>query len=150
MSDIVSSLQCRGSADVDAPRLQSIALADSLRDVAIRPGTSLFHDASAAFTCANGKIQFHDFALIDPSEEIDGAGSVDFSPILDFRLSVVRDSALSSPPDPQEDTPAPTPGAVSYELSGPLSSPQTHADFVVAPPRPLILLSAHSPSRAVR
>jgi uncharacterized protein involved in outer membrane biogenesis len=124
-SDIVSSLQCRGSADVDAPRLQSINLADSLRDVAIRPGTSLFHDASAAFTCANGKIQFHDFALIDPAEEIDGAGSVDFSRILDFRLSVVHDSALSEQsPGTQEDTPASTPGAVSYELSGPLSSPQ--------------------------
>jgi hypothetical protein len=110
---------------VDAPRLQSIDLADSLRDVAMRPGTSLFHDASAAFTCANGKIQFHDFALIDPAEEIDGAGSVDFSRILDFRLSVVHDSALSEQsPGTQEDTPASTPGAVSYELSGPLSSPQ--------------------------
>jgi uncharacterized protein involved in outer membrane biogenesis len=124
-SDIVSSLQCRGSTGVDAPRLQSINLADSLRDVAMRPGTSLFHDASAAFTCANGKIQFHDFALIDPAEEIDGAGSVDFSRILDFRLSVVHDSALSEQsPGTQEDTPASTPGAVSYELSGPLSSPQ--------------------------
>jgi hypothetical protein len=110
---------------VDAPRLQSIALADSLRDVAIRPGTSLFHDASAAFTCANGKIQFHDFALIDPAEEIDGAGSIDFSRILDFRLSLVRDSALSAPPvATQDDAPAPNPDGVSYELTGPLSSPQ--------------------------
>jgi uncharacterized protein involved in outer membrane biogenesis len=123
-SDIVSSLQCRGSADVDAPRLQSIDLADSLRDVAMRPGTSLFHDASAAFTCANGKIQFHDFALIDPAEEIDGAGSIDFSRILDFRLSVVRDPAVSAPPGTQEDAAVSTPGAVFYELSGPLSSPQ--------------------------
>jgi hypothetical protein len=109
---------------VDAPRLQSINLADSLRDVAMRPGTSLFHDASAAFTCANGKIQFHDFALIDPAGEIDGTGSIDFSRILDFRLSVVRDSDLSAPPGAQQDPPASTPGAVSYELSGPLSSPQ--------------------------
>jgi hypothetical protein len=37
---------------------------------------------------------------------------------------VVRDSAWAAPPGAQEDAPASTPDAVSYELSGPLSSPQ--------------------------
>lgn len=117
-ADLVSSLVCRGSADVDGPQIQNINLPDSLRDVVLRPGASLFHEASAAFTCGGGKIQFHDFALIDPAQEIDGAGSVDFSHILDFRLSIVRNAALRG------ETEAPSPDADAVQLSGPLLSPK--------------------------
>lgn len=120
-SDLVSSMQCRGSADVDDARLQTINLADSLRAAAWQPGSSSFHDASAAFTCAGGKIQFHDFALIDPSQEIDGAGSVDYRHILDFRLSVVGDPASAAK---SGDTEASLPRAPVYQLTGPLTAPQ--------------------------
>jgi hypothetical protein len=114
-------VQCRGSADVDGPEIQSISLLDSLRDVILRQGTSRFHDASAAFTCANGKVQFHDFALIDPAEEIDGAGSVDFNHVLDFRLSVIRNASSAAGSDGTE-TSLPPLGAV--QLTGPIASPQ--------------------------
>ncbi len=40
-SDLVSSMQCRGSADVDDARIQNINLADSLRAAAVRPAGAL-------------------------------------------------------------------------------------------------------------
>jgi hypothetical protein len=120
-SDLVSSMQCRGSADVDGPQIHSINLLDSLRDAALRAGTSFFREGSFAFTCSGGKIQFHDFALIDPAREIDGAGSVDFSHILDFRLNIVR--SPSSAPTPADSDTAASPSDAIH-LTGPLSSPQ--------------------------
>jgi len=129
-SDLFSSLQCRGSAGVDGPELQNINLLASLRDVTPRPGASAFRDASAAFTCAARKIQFHDFALIAPEEEIDGAGSVDFSNNLDFRLQVLRNSA-SAATSIADETPSSAPA--SFQLSGPLSSPQI-AHIASSPP----------------
>jgi hypothetical protein len=120
-AELVSSVQCRGSADVDGPEIRNISLLDSLRGVILRQGTSRFHDASAAFTCANGKVQFHDFALIDPAEEIDGAGSVDFNHVLDFRLNVIRDASSATDSDGTE-TALPPVGAV--QLTGPIAFPQ--------------------------
>jgi hypothetical protein len=120
-ADLVSSLQCRGSADVDNLQLQKIDLEDSLRNVAPSPGESFFREASAAFTCARARIQFHDFALIGPAEEIDGAGSVDFNHILDFRLSLVRNSPSAAT---SQDTETSIPRMDAYQLTGPLGSPQ--------------------------
>jgi uncharacterized protein involved in outer membrane biogenesis len=121
-SELVSSLQCRGSADVDDVRLQTINLGDSLREGALQPGTSAFHDASAAFTCAGGRIQFHDFALSDPALEVDGSGSVDFRRVLNFRLNAVRGVSSSQGTSGETEGPMPSEGN-TYQLTGSLASP---------------------------
>jgi AsmA-like C-terminal region/AsmA family len=130
-SDIVSSLQCRGSADVEGPQLRDGTLPASVRDAVPPRGATLFHDASAAFTCANRKIQFHDFALVNAADELDAAGSVDFSRNLDFRLTVMRDS----PPNPSATPNTPAPGVETYQLTGTLASPQL-ARISAVPHRP--------------
>ncbi len=120
-SDLVSSVQCRGSADVDDARIQKINLGDSVREAAVQPGTSVFREASVAFTCAGGKIQFHDFALIDPAQEIDGAGSVDYRHVLDFRLGIAGNASSAAAAD---DADASASATDAVRITGPLAALQ--------------------------
>jgi hypothetical protein len=128
-ADLVASLRCQGDARFIGAELRSINLAESLRQAARRPGTSAFREASSAFTCRDGKVQFQTLVLSGPAGEINGSGSVDFNRNLDFRLRLLTRPAADA-------RAAGVSGAseVTYRLSGPLASPQV-ARISAAPPR---------------
>lgn len=117
-ADLVSALQCRGTARINAPELKSINLTDSLSALAFRPGASAFREATAAFTCTDKKLEFQHLLLSTAAAELSAEGIFDFSRNLDFKLTVLpaASSALTSR--------AATPHSDSYRLSGPLSSPE--------------------------
>src|SRR3984957_3559488 len=49
---LLSSLQCTGSMRIDNPEIRAVNLNDTLREAALRPGSSSFRDGSASFPCA--------------------------------------------------------------------------------------------------
>jgi len=85
-ADLVDSLGCQGTAHITNAELRDINLDASLRDAARRPGTSLFREVSASFSCADRQIQFQNLTLNGSGDAIGGSGSVDFGQNLDFRL----------------------------------------------------------------
>jgi len=115
-ADLISSLQCRGSAHIAGAELMNIDLTASLADGAFRPGHSTFRDASADFTCASGKIIFDRLRLSSPTEGFTAQGTADFGRNLDFKFLSLFDSA------------APRSGRLSdspsYRLTGDLSEPE--------------------------
>jgi hypothetical protein len=112
-SDLLASLACKGKARLNDVEFHNLNLLESLRENAARSGTSLFRQASTTFTCGGGEIKFRDLLLLNPSAEVEGFGSLDFSRNLDLRLRVLRTEAA--------DRSAP---ASDYRLTGPLSSPE--------------------------
>jgi AsmA-like protein len=117
-ADLVSSLQCRGNAQISGAELMTISLTDSFADATFRPGKSTFRDASAAFTCAANKIVFQHLVLSNPATEMAADGSIDFALNLDFRFTTRPDSIAPLPTR--------TPGLHSntFHLSGNLSDPE--------------------------
>ncbi len=117
-SDLISSLQCRGTSRIAAAELMNIDLTASFADGAFRPGHTTFRDASADFTCASGKIVFERLRLSGPAEGFTGQGTADFSRNLDFRFAALTD--LAAPHSVRaSDSLSP-----SYRLTGNLSEPQ--------------------------
>jgi hypothetical protein len=112
-SDMLASLTCKGKARVGDVEFRGLNLAESLQASAATPGTSSFRQASTIFTCADREIKFQGLLLQNPSTEIEGFGSLDFSRNLDLRLRVLPSEAE------ERSTPA-----SDYRLTGPLSSPQ--------------------------
>ena len=112
-SDMLASLTCKGKARVGDVEFRGLNLAESLQASAATPGTSSFRQASTIFTCADHEIKFQGLLLQNPSTEIEGFGSLDFSRNLDLRLRVLPSEAE------ERSTPA-----SDYRLTGPLSSPQ--------------------------
>jgi AsmA-like C-terminal region/AsmA family len=117
-SDLVSSLQCRGTSRVAAAELMRIDLPASFADGAFHPGHTIFRDASADFTCAAGKIVFERLRLSGPAEGFTGQGTVDFRRDLDFRFATLTDFAAP------RSVRAPDSPLPSYRLTGDLSEPQ--------------------------
>ncbi|MBZ5502271.1 MAG: AsmA family protein [Acidobacteriia bacterium] len=125
--NLANSLVCRGTARVNVPQLRNLDLAKSLRETARRPGSSMFREASAAFSCAAGKLQLQDLLLSGPAESIAASGSVDFRRNLDLQLQLLpRDAAPSR---------APGPATPLYQLTGSLAAPQINRLPPPAPPR---------------
>ena len=116
-SDLISSLQCRGTSRITGAELMNIDLTTSFADGAFRPGHTTFRDASADFTCDSGKIEFQRLRLSGPTEGFTGQGIVDFSRNIDFKFAALSDSAL---PRAVRASDSPSP---SYRLSGDLSEP---------------------------
>jgi len=117
-SDLLASLECRGTARVSGAGLRWLELEASLREVAPQPGTSAFSEATAAFACGQKEIAFQNLSLVGADDEIDGAGTVDFSRNLDFRLGVFPLDE-SGNVGPISEAPEKT-----YRLTGPLAAPQ--------------------------
>jgi AsmA-like C-terminal region/AsmA family len=117
-SDLLASLECRGTARVNGAELRNLNLAESLRDAAPRPGTTSFRDASAAFTCGDGKVHFQELLLLGANAEFSGLGSIDFTHHLDLRLSVFAREAgvhnIRAASVPEE----------TYLLTGTLAAPE--------------------------
>jgi AsmA-like protein len=125
--DLVSSIECNGSATVADAELRAVNLADPLAEAQASsdaPGSAFSHGV-AAFSCGDRKVQFRDLSLVGRDGQIDGAGSVDFGRNLDFRLQVSQPSApiaqakAASVSDDSSAAASPW-----YQLSGTLSSPQ--------------------------
>jgi AsmA-like C-terminal region len=117
-SKMISSLECSGTARLAAPEIHGLSLAETLRDAALRPGTSTFHDADANFTCANTKINFHDLSLTGASV-IQGAGVVNFDRTLNLRLW----PASAAPVTAAAGKSQPTPARDAVDLTGSLAKP---------------------------
>lgn len=115
-SDLLASLECRGTAQVVDAQLRSMNLLESLRSSVRRPGTSAFRQASAAFSCAAGRIRFQDLLLLSPDARIDGSGTVDFKRNLDLQVRVLP-TASAEPAGSSNPAPA------AYHLTGPLATP---------------------------
>ncbi len=118
-ANLLSTLECRGAARLSGITLYSMDLERSLRAAAPLPGTTLFRQGSAMFTCGQGKVVFQDLSLASPSADVSASGSVDFARHLDLRLG------LFSPVAPAAAAPLPLAAPRGeYRLVGPLAAPQ--------------------------
>ncbi len=117
-SDLISSLQCRGTSRIAGAELMNIDLIASFAEAAFRPGHTTFRDASADFTCAAGKIVFERLRLSGPAEGFTGQGTADFSRNLDFRFAALPDFAAPHAVRASDSL------LPSYRLTGNLSEPQ--------------------------
>ena len=119
-SDLFASFECRGTARVVDAQLRTMNLLESLRSSVRRPGTSAFRQASAAFSCAAGRIQFQDLLLFGPDARIDGSGTSTSSAISICRcaffplLPPIRRRQFES-------------GSGAYRLTGPSRRPRLRA-----------------------
>ena len=128
-SDLLAALTCDGKANVNDLALSNIDLFGSLRLGQTEPGTSLFEEASAAFTCVNGQIRIEGLELAGSNLRLGGSGTVNFNRNLDLRLRVLSDGAVG----PRLAVSPAAPGEL-YQLSGSIASPQI-APAQAAPPR---------------
>lgn len=136
VGDLVSSLECRGSARAKDGWIAGIRLPNPLLaagsetdSYSMKPGDAspgipvppliAFRDASAAFTCADSKIQFQDLLLRDANTTWDGTGTVDYGRNLNLRFRSVSSNVIG----PRVAKPA---GASKdeYQITGSLKSPR--------------------------
>jgi hypothetical protein len=118
-SDLLASLACRGKARVIDAEFRNLSLTDSFREGASRPGVSSFNQVSAAFTCGDREIKFPELLLLTSSGEIHAVGTLDSAHTLDFRLRAASGPLAERASPATEAASQPT-----YQLTGPLSSPQ--------------------------
>lgn len=118
-ADLLTSLECNGAARVNEAELRYINLVESLREMTRRRGTSMFREASAAFTCGDNKLQLHDLRLLGSDSESLGSGSIDSNRNLDIRIRFFSGGS------PGRDASKPSESSEQpYELTGPLSAPK--------------------------
>jgi hypothetical protein len=144
-ADLDNSLACQGAARISAAELRNINLEESLRDAARHPGTTPFREVSTTFSCADRQIQFQNLLLIGSGNRIEGSGSVDFTPNLDFRLrqlpecSAPRAASASFAPGKagklDKSEKSDKSNDASFRLTGPLAAPTIARDATAAPPR---------------
>jgi hypothetical protein len=97
-ADLISSLQCDGSATFTNAGFNALNLVDSLKSNATVAGSSDFSHATAAFSCADGKILVQKLSLAGAGEPIAATGTIDFGRNLNLRLAVGNSVADSSAP----------------------------------------------------
>jgi hypothetical protein len=110
---LLGSLTCQGRARLANVELRKFDISASLGGSAENE-TTLFPDASASFSCAEGKVDFQKFDMLSGAGSwIEGTGSADFNRNIDFRLR-----ALSTLPD-NPDQPL-----AAFHLGGSLAAPE--------------------------
>lgn len=114
---LLRSLSCRGSAQVSDALYGGIDLQESVEASARRPGATTFAHAAAAFSCANGRVDFSRLHLQGRSGDVDATGYVDFQRHLGFEILPVAG-------DPPPETGLQNRSRDIYRLSGSLSAPQ--------------------------
>jgi len=125
--NLANSLACRGTVRVGHAQFRSLDLAESLRTLARSRGTTAFGEASAAFTCAQGKLQFQNLLLAAPGDTYDGSGTVDFRRNLDLRLHVfprAASVARAAVPSAATASGPPAGSESAYQVTGSLAAPQ--------------------------
>jgi hypothetical protein len=126
-ADLVSSLECRGTARIADARLQNINLLESMREADAQPGVSVFPAASAVFACGNGKIIFQRLRFTGAAQDVAASGSVDFSRHLNMQLRVLPAAGAVG---------AARPGSAAsqlFELTGPIRTPNIQPVQASAP-----------------
>ncbi|HKN61987.1 MAG TPA: AsmA-like C-terminal region-containing protein [Candidatus Acidoferrales bacterium] len=118
-SDLLVSLDCRGTARVSGASIKGISLPESAPAASTEPDATSFPHASAAFTCGEGKVQFHDLLLRGAPSDWDAVGSVDYSRNLDLRLRPVSGGS-----DAPHIAKTASPADDEYRITGTLRSPQ--------------------------
>ena len=128
--DLLSSLQCNGSAQIAAPEIRTLNLADTLRTAALTSGSSSFREAAVSFTCADEKISIEDFSLEGPSPKIQATGIVNFDRTINLQVSQPSGSS------PERGAKSSTRTAAdSVELTGSLANPSVRRVRSI-PPKP--------------
>ncbi len=116
-ADLVTSLECRGTAHITDARLQNISLLESMHEAERRPGVSSFPAASAAFSCGDGEIAVQRLHFTGAMQDVAGSGSVDFSRNVNLQLRVLPLAGAIG-------TPRPVANATQiFNLTGPIRSP---------------------------
>ena len=92
-ADLLTSLDCRGSALVARPLLRTLDLFSSLSDGVSRPGASRLSGASADFSCAQQVVRLENLSLQSPDSNLEGSGTVDFSRNLNIALHAVSSTS---------------------------------------------------------
>jgi hypothetical protein len=105
-AELLTSLDCRGSALVARPLLRKLDLLSSLSDGVSRPGASRLSGASADFSCAQQVVRLENLSLESPDSNLEGSGTVDFNRNLNITLHATG-------------SPSPV-----YRLSGTLAVPE--------------------------
>ncbi len=91
--DLVANLACQGKADVLMPKLETVSLADSLRDGELRRGSSQFQSANIAFSCSHRAIDLQRLHFGTADTGIEGSGTVTFNGDTDLKLQRYSASA---------------------------------------------------------
>jgi AsmA-like C-terminal region len=113
-ADLLASLTCQGNAQATGAELLGIDLWKQPNAELSATAPTKFGSASAAFSCAQRKIDFQSLSLqTSPGTSAVGFGTIDFSRNLDLHFQT-RSVALHD-----EDTPA-----GSFRLTGTLASPR--------------------------
>jgi hypothetical protein len=120
-ADLMSSLECEGSAAVQSSQLFNIDLFAGLRGEAFHARPGLFRQASASFKCEDRAIQIQNLSLLGAEGQIEGQGTVDFSRNLSLQLSLQPESLANDVPVADN---SPAHGKTAYQLTGSLASPQ--------------------------
>src|ERR1700723_3500186 len=126
-ADLVSSVDCRGSARITDAKLQNINLLDSMHEAEPRSGSSEFSVANAVFACGNGKIIFQRLRFTGAAQDIAASGSVDFSRNLNMQLRVLPAAGAIGTSRPS------TAAGQLFELTGPIRSPNIQPVNPAAP-----------------
>lgn len=109
-ADLLNSFECRGTAQVFGPELETINLGESLYENAVRAGSSKFLVAGGPFTCSEKALRFQKFSLAYVDGGLAVSGTVDFNRDLD--LNLIPYHAMTKLDGP------------SYRLTGTLTAPE--------------------------
>jgi hypothetical protein len=126
-ADLVTSLECRGTAHITDARLQNISLLESMREAERRPGVSSFPAASAVFACGDGKIVVQRLHFTGAAQDVAASGSVDFSRNVNLQLRALPPAGGIGAPRPAASA------AQLFNLTGPIRSPDIRAVLPSAP-----------------
>jgi hypothetical protein len=119
-ADLLTSLECRGTAHVTDAGLQNISLLESMREAERRPGVSLFPAASAVFSCGDGKIVVQRLRFTGAAQDVAASGSVDFSRNVNLQLRALPLAGAIGAPRPAANA------TQLFNLTGPIRSPDIH------------------------
>ncbi|HEV2304562.1 MAG TPA: AsmA family protein [Candidatus Acidoferrales bacterium] len=119
---LLHSLSCKGQAQMRNASYAGMDLMESVAASARRPGITIFPQASADFSCANGRLNFSPLQLQSPRGNFRATGYVDFQRHVSIELLPVSDDPLPALSNSKIMPPASF--GASYELTGMLNSPQ--------------------------
>jgi hypothetical protein len=119
--DLVTSLECRGTARITDAKMQNISLLESMREAERRPGVSSFPAASAVFSCGDGKIVVERLHFTGTTQDVAASGSVDFSRNVNLQVRAVPLAGAIGAPRPAANA------AQSFDLTGPIRTPDIRA-----------------------
>lgn len=126
---LLRSLACEGHAQLRNASYGGMDLMESVAAAERRPGIAIFPQASADFSCANGRLSLSRLQLQSPRGNFLAAGYVDFQRRIDLDLEPLADAPLSALPGSKEAVSA------KFVLTGSLNSPKIARIAAHAPPR---------------